>query len=72
MLNTQPVLTIQLLGFTSNNGVTRSRSALVNLNVGDQLYVTFPTAGCFIAGYFRQFLGFKLIRLYNTLLWACS
>jgi hypothetical protein len=60
ILNTQPVITVQLLGFTSDGGITRSRSVIANLNVGDRLYVTLLSGTCISTGYFTQFTGFRL------------
>jgi hypothetical protein len=61
ILNTQPVITLQLLGYTSSNGISRSRSIVVNLNVGDQLYVTLPNGTCISTGtFYSQFSGFRM------------
>jgi hypothetical protein len=60
ILNFQPVITLQLLGFTSIDCITRSRSVIANLNVGDQLYVTLLNGTCVYTSYYTQFSGFRL------------
>jgi hypothetical protein len=60
ILNTQPVITVQLLGYTAHNGITRSRSVIANLNVGDRLYVSLLSGTGISTNYFTQFTGFRL------------
>jgi hypothetical protein len=62
MLNTQPIITVQLLGFTSDVGITRSRSVIANLNVGNRLYVTLLSGTCISSGISSQFTGFRLFQ----------
>jgi hypothetical protein len=40
MVNYRPVITIKMVNFLASNCVTRSRSTIVCLSVGDQIYVT--------------------------------
>jgi hypothetical protein len=60
ILNTQPIITLRLLGYTSSWGITRSRSVVANLNIGDQLYVILLSGTCIAGGYYSQFSGFRL------------
>jgi hypothetical protein len=60
ILNTQPVITVQLLGYNPSGGITRSRSVIANLYVGDQLYVTSLAGTCLDLGESCQFSGLRL------------
>ncbi len=52
IVNSQPINIVRLFTFTSTGYVTRSRSVIVSLNVGDQLYVTLPAGGYYATPYF--------------------
>jgi hypothetical protein len=58
-VNSQPINTIRLsLDTAEENSLTRSRSVIVSLNVGDQLHVTMLTAD---GNYFTaHFTGIRL------------
>ncbi len=62
MVNSQAVITTRLFSFIPAGCITRSRSVILNLNVGDQLYVAVPTVGCYYADSqrFHAFAGFRL------------
>jgi hypothetical protein len=60
ILNTQPVITVQLLGYNPTGSITRSRSVIANLNVGDRLYVTLTAETFFDIGKSFQFSGLRL------------
>lgn len=59
VVNTQPVLIIRLQGLVIENCITRSRAAIVQLNVGDKVYVTVPTVGCYFENT-NYFAGLRL------------
>ena len=44
--NGKPIMLIGLINATFVNCVSRSRSIIINLNMGDKLRVTIPTKGC--------------------------
>ena len=60
--NGSPIITIRLTNATFNFFVSRSRSTIVSLNVGDELRVRTPTNSCYFSSAFRQmtFSGFLL------------
>ncbi len=62
LVNTQAVITIRLFSFKASQCLSRSRSVILTLNVGDQLYVTITNVGCFYADSQRVqlFSGFRL------------
>lgn len=60
VLNTSPIITLQLLGYTISGGVARSRSVIASLNVKDQLYVALLSGTCIHNTVYTQFSGLRL------------